>query len=85
MSLALQVLVLAGEPGSGKTTQLPQILLDAGYHVLSGQPGQVKSICCSLADFTPVVKCDGSGLVVGDSWAEAFEPLVKRSLFHRMQ
>lgn len=40
-----QVLLLVGEPGSGKTTQLPQILLDAGYHV-TPQPGQVKAICC---------------------------------------
>ncbi|CAE7482691.1 unnamed protein product [Symbiodinium pilosum] len=39
-----QVLVLVGEPGSGKTTQLPQILLDAGYHV---QMGQVRAICCA--------------------------------------
>ncbi|CAJ1434125.1 unnamed protein product [Effrenium voratum] len=38
-----QVLMLAGAPGSGKTTQLPQILLDAGYHV---QDGQVRAICC---------------------------------------
>ena len=43
----LQVLLLVGEPGSGKTTQLPQILLDAGYHV-THQPGQVRAICCAL-------------------------------------
>jgi len=38
-----QAIVLAGETGSGKTTQLPQILLDAGYHV---QSGQIKAITC---------------------------------------
>jgi len=38
-----QAVVLAGETGSGKTTQLPQILLDAGYHV---QNGQIKAITC---------------------------------------
>ena len=51
---AHQVLLLAGEPGSGKTTQLPQILLDAGYHVTT--PGQVKAICCALA---LVIFCGG--------------------------
>eukprot|EP00427_Karlodinium_veneficum_P003029 CAMPEP_0169167538 /NCGR_PEP_ID=MMETSP1015-20121227/60528_1 /TAXON_ID=342587 /ORGANISM="Karlodinium micrum, Strain CCMP2283" /LENGTH=746 /DNA_ID=CAMNT_0009240261 /DNA_START=56 /DNA_END=2292 /DNA_ORIENTATION=- len=30
------VVILTGEPGSGKTTQVPQILLDAGYHVQGG-------------------------------------------------
>eukprot|EP00438_Fugacium_kawagutii_P000453 Skav229752 [mRNA] locus=scaffold1796:41141:46236:- [translate_table: standard] len=50
---ANQVLLLVGEPGSGKTTQLPQILLDAGYHVMTNQPGQVKSICCALAGVQP--------------------------------
>lgn len=44
--LVWEVLMLAGAPGSGKTTQLPQILLDAGYHV---QDGQVRAICCALA------------------------------------
>lgn len=39
-----QVVVLVGETGSGKTTQLPQILLDAGYHV---QNGQIKSLACT--------------------------------------
>lgn len=38
-----QVVCLVGETGSGKTTQLPQILLDAGYHV---QAGQIKSLAC---------------------------------------
>eukprot|EP00928_Gymnodinium_smaydae_P049115 TRINITY_DN32929_c0_g1_i1.p1 TRINITY_DN32929_c0_g1~~TRINITY_DN32929_c0_g1_i1.p1 ORF type:complete len:712 (-),score=150.91 TRINITY_DN32929_c0_g1_i1:104-2239(-) len=32
-----QVVLIVGEPGGGKTTQLPQILLDAGYHVQDGQ------------------------------------------------
>jgi len=41
-----QAVVLAGETGSGKTTQLPQILLDAGYHV---QNGQIKAITCVQA------------------------------------
>ena len=47
--LSSEVLVLVGEPGSGKTTQLPQILLDAGYHV---QMGQVRAICCGSAFFS---------------------------------
>jgi len=38
-----QTVVLAGEPGAGKTTQLPQILLDAGYHM---QGSQVKALVC---------------------------------------
>eukprot|EP00930_Biecheleria_cincta_P026062 TRINITY_DN18435_c0_g1_i2.p1 TRINITY_DN18435_c0_g1~~TRINITY_DN18435_c0_g1_i2.p1 ORF type:complete len:954 (-),score=282.37 TRINITY_DN18435_c0_g1_i2:39-2594(-) len=38
-----QVLACIGEPGSGKSTQLPQILLDAGYHV---QGSQVRAIAC---------------------------------------
>lgn len=38
-----QVVLLVGETGSGKTTQLPQILLDAGYHV---QGGSIKSLAC---------------------------------------
>lgn len=39
-----QVVVLVGETGSGKTTQIPQILLDAGCHV---QDGQLRSIVCT--------------------------------------
>jgi len=39
-----QVTILVGEPGCGKTTQLPQILLDAGYHV---QDGQLRAIMCA--------------------------------------
>mmetsp|Transcript_70055 Transcript_70055/g.194680 ORF Transcript_70055/g.194680 Transcript_70055/m.194680 type:complete len:713 (-) Transcript_70055:294-2432(-) len=39
-----QVVVLVGEPGSGKTTQLPQILLDAGYHV---HDGKLRAIVCA--------------------------------------
>lgn len=27
-----QVVILVGETGSGKTTQMPQFILDAGYH-----------------------------------------------------
>lgn len=38
-----QVVMLVGETGAGKTTQLPQILLDAGYHV---QSGQIRALAC---------------------------------------
>jgi len=39
-----QVVVLVGETGSGKTTQLPQFLLEAGYHM---QKGEIKGIACT--------------------------------------
>jgi len=39
-----QVLLLVGGAGSGKTTQLLQILLDAGFHI---EGGRVKGIACT--------------------------------------
>jgi len=39
-----QTVVLVGETGSGKTTQLPQFLLEAGYHM---KDGEVKGIACT--------------------------------------
>lgn len=38
-----QVVIMVGDTGCGKTTQLPQILLDAGYHV---QNGEIKALAC---------------------------------------
>jgi len=38
-----QVVAVVGEAGTGKTTQIPQILLDAGYHV---QNGAIKALAC---------------------------------------
>eukprot|EP00928_Gymnodinium_smaydae_P072633 TRINITY_DN55969_c0_g1_i1.p1 TRINITY_DN55969_c0_g1~~TRINITY_DN55969_c0_g1_i1.p1 ORF type:complete len:723 (-),score=146.68 TRINITY_DN55969_c0_g1_i1:118-2286(-) len=39
-----QTVVLVGETGSGKTTQLPQFLLEAGYHM---QDGEMRAIACT--------------------------------------
>jgi len=40
-----QVLILQGETGSGKTTQVPQYLAQKGYKVACTQPRRVAAIC----------------------------------------
>jgi len=39
-----QVLIIAGEPGTGKSTQFPQLLMEAGCHV---QNGALKLFACT--------------------------------------
>ncbi len=38
--LPAQVVVVEGETGSGKTTQIPQFLVDAGYTKVRARKGQ---------------------------------------------
>lgn len=49
--LLLQVLVIVGETGSGKTTQIPQYLHEAGY----SQQGKVHGKCPPL--FYDLMNC----------------------------
>jgi len=42
-----QIVVLVGETGSGKTTQITQFLIDAGYCKRSGPSGKLQGVACT--------------------------------------
>jgi ATP-dependent RNA helicase DHX29 len=66
-----QVMVITGEPGSGKSTQVPQAILDAlilqhkggDCHLICTQPRRISAI--GLAERVAAERCEPLGKTVG--------------------